>query len=97
MPPKGQAGNWQPSLPLHSGGRQRSPVCPSSGERESSSFHGKGYEIMLPMMCVQGDGEPLEPFLQIVGLTICLFAEENALREGKQFGDFLSCDRVRPV
>ena len=57
VPPEGQAGNWQPSLPLCSRAQAGHTVSPSSRERENTTvFNGKGYEITLQMMWVQGGG-----------------------------------------
>ena len=43
---------------------------------------------MLPVMWVKGDGGKLELFLQIVGLTICPFAEENAIERRQAIWGF---------
>ena len=43
---------------------------------------------MLPVMWVKGDGGKLELFLQIVGLTICPFAEENAIERRQAIWEF---------
>ena len=42
MPPESQAGNWRPSLPLHSGAHAGHTVSPSSREREIAQLLWEG-------------------------------------------------------